>query len=128
MLLISFSTPYFDSECLKHIEIASINNVSYINKCEMLLNTKYNFPHSILTTSCTHSLEMMAMLLDIKEGDEVKSTGRIIEVGIISISNKPLYQVHLANAIQNNEITGMKENLSITAFINIQNFNVNWFP
>lgn len=71
MVLISFSTPYFDSECLKHIEIASINNVSYINKCEMLLNTKYNFPHSILTTSCTHSLEMMAMLLDIKEGDEV---------------------------------------------------------
>jgi len=69
--MISFSTPYFDSECLKHIEIASINNVSYINKCEMLLNIKYNFPHSILTTSCTHALEMMAMILNIGVGDEV---------------------------------------------------------
>ena len=69
--ILSFSTPYFDSECLKHIEIASTNNVSYINKCEVLLNTKYNFPHSILTTSCTHALEMMAMLLDISEGDEI---------------------------------------------------------
>ena len=80
MVLISFSTPYFDSECLKHIEIASINNVSYINKCEMLLNTKYNFPHSILTTSCTHSLEMMAMLLDIKEGDEVDRQKLVMDI------------------------------------------------
>ena len=46
-------------------------NTNYKQKCEDYINKKYNFAHSILTTSCTHSLEMMAMLLYIKEGDEV---------------------------------------------------------
>jgi dTDP-4-amino-4,6-dideoxygalactose transaminase len=40
-------------------------------KCEALLNEEFRAPRVFLTTSCTHSLEMSALLLDIKPGDEV---------------------------------------------------------
>lgn len=39
--------------------------------CESFLEKKYNFPKVFLTNSCTIALEMAAVLIDIKEGDEV---------------------------------------------------------
>ena len=69
--MINFSEPYYSKNCLKYIENGIINNVLYNKKCEDLLNKKYDFKHSILTTSCTHSLEMMAMILNIGYGDEI---------------------------------------------------------
>ena len=69
--MLKYNNSYFDKECLKNIEDHFKNNISYIKKCEDFLKKKYNFEHVILTTSCTHSLEMMAMILDIGNGDEV---------------------------------------------------------
>ncbi len=69
--MLPFSKPYYNKQCLEDIENASINDISYIDKCETFLTNKYKFPHCILTTSCTHALEMMAMILDIGIGDEV---------------------------------------------------------
>jgi dTDP-4-amino-4,6-dideoxygalactose transaminase len=43
----------------------------YTRKCQKLLETKLDVPRALLTTSCTHSLEMCALLLDIRPGDEV---------------------------------------------------------
>ena len=40
-------------------------------KCHQFFETKYGFKKTLLTTSCTNALEMAAILLDIKEGDEV---------------------------------------------------------
>ncbi len=43
----------------------------YNRACCELMENRFNSPHAYLTPSCTHSLEMAALLLDIKPGDEV---------------------------------------------------------
>ncbi len=43
----------------------------YTKQCENVITEIVNASASLLTTSCTHSLEMMAILLDLKPGDEV---------------------------------------------------------
>ena len=43
----------------------------FTKKCHALLEKELGVPKVLLTTSCTHALEMMAILLDIREGDEV---------------------------------------------------------
>ena len=44
---------------------------AFTKKCHALLEEALDVPKVLLTTSCTHALEMMAILLDIQEGDEV---------------------------------------------------------
>lgn len=43
----------------------------YTKQASTLLEQEFNAPKVLLTTSCTHALEMSALLLDIKPGDEV---------------------------------------------------------
>jgi dTDP-4-amino-4,6-dideoxygalactose transaminase len=43
----------------------------FTKKCQALLEKSLGIPKVLLTTSCTHALEMAAMLLDIQPGDEV---------------------------------------------------------
>lgn len=43
----------------------------YTAKCQELLQTELGVPRALLTTSCTHALELAALLLDIAPGDEV---------------------------------------------------------
>lgn len=43
----------------------------FTRKCHALLETLLGVPRVLLTTSCTHALEMAALLLDIRPGDEV---------------------------------------------------------
>jgi dTDP-4-amino-4,6-dideoxygalactose transaminase len=43
----------------------------YTRKCHDLLERTLGVPKVLLTTSCTHALEMAALLLDIQPGDEV---------------------------------------------------------
>ena len=43
----------------------------YTKKCHRLLEQVLGAPKVLLTTSCTHALEMAALLLDIQPGDEV---------------------------------------------------------
>ncbi len=40
-------------------------------KCQEWFEKRYNCKKTLLTPSCTHALEMAALLLEIKEGDEV---------------------------------------------------------
>lgn len=54
----------FDSE---HISGDGI----FTKKCSTLLEQELGVPKVLLTTSCTHALEMMPILLDFKPGDEV---------------------------------------------------------
>jgi dTDP-4-amino-4,6-dideoxygalactose transaminase len=44
---------------------------SFTKKCQGLLQEALGVPKVLLTTSCTHALEMAALLLDISPGDEV---------------------------------------------------------
>jgi len=43
----------------------------FTKKCHALLEQELGVPKVLLTTSCTHALEMSAILLDIQPGDEV---------------------------------------------------------
>jgi len=43
----------------------------FTKKCHQWFEEKLNCPKAFLTTSCTHALEMSAILLDIQAGDEV---------------------------------------------------------
>ena len=40
-------------------------------RCQALLEQHLGVPRVLLTTSCTHALELAALLLDVREGDEV---------------------------------------------------------
>ena len=44
---------------------------NFTKKCHQILEQTLNVPKALLTTSCTHALEMAALLLDIRPGDEV---------------------------------------------------------
>ncbi len=44
---------------------------AFTKKCSQLLEEKFKAKKVLMTTSCTHALEMAAILADIKEGDEV---------------------------------------------------------
>ncbi len=43
----------------------------YTRRCHAFLEQILGVPKALLTTSCTHALEMAALLLDIRQGDEV---------------------------------------------------------
>ena len=71
----------FNRPCLMGNEIEYICSViraghasgdgPYTKKCHALLEQALDVPKVLLTTSCTHALEMAALLLDIQPGDEV---------------------------------------------------------
>ena len=43
----------------------------FTKKCHAFLENELGIPKALLTTSCTHALEMAAILLEIQPGDEV---------------------------------------------------------
>uniref|UniRef100_A0A6C0AXA2 N-acetyltransferase domain-containing protein n=1 Tax=viral metagenome TaxID=1070528 RepID=A0A6C0AXA2_9ZZZZ len=74
--MIPYNCPYYHDSCIKNIKLTykygiQAGDGSFSKKCENILIEKYNFKKPLLVTSCTHALEMMAMLLNIKEGDEI---------------------------------------------------------
>jgi len=46
-------------------------NGAFTKKCQSFFEAKFGIKKTLLTTSCTDALEMAAILVDIKEGDEV---------------------------------------------------------
>jgi len=74
---IPFNKPSFTGKELEYIQDAILNkwHISgdgyYTKKCQELMEKKFSAKKVLLTTSCTHALEMAAMLLDLKEGDEI---------------------------------------------------------
>ena len=56
-------------------EALRINHLSgdgqFTKKCHALLEETLDVPKALLTTSCTHALDMSALLLELKDGDEV---------------------------------------------------------
>ena len=73
---IGFNKPYFtghETEYIRHAVASSkiSGDGMFTKKCHEFFEKRYNFPKVLLTTSCTDALEMAAILLDIKEGDEV---------------------------------------------------------
>lgn len=73
---IPFNKPYLSGSELEYIaDAVRSGKISgdgvYTKKCHRFFAERYNFKKCLLTTSCTDALEMAAILLDIKPGDEV---------------------------------------------------------
>jgi len=76
MLNIPFNKPHlagnehaYMAEAVRNGHISGDGN--FTRRCHIFLEQKLGIPRALLTTSCTHALEMAAILLDIQPGDEV---------------------------------------------------------
>jgi dTDP-4-amino-4,6-dideoxygalactose transaminase len=75
-MLVNFNEPHLSGNEYQYIADAVSSkmlagNGKYTQLCQNYFQEKYNFRKCLLTTSCTDALEMAAILLGIKEGDEV---------------------------------------------------------
>ena len=76
---IPFNRPFYSGKEFEFIQQAIQSwklsgDGMFTKKCHELLESTLGVPKALLTTSCTHALEMTALLLDIKPGDEVITT------------------------------------------------------
>lgn len=76
MIKIPFNKPFLTGKETEYITDAVRSGKisgdgAYTHKCQEFLEKKYGFRKCLLTTSCTDALEMSAILLDIRPGDEV---------------------------------------------------------
>jgi dTDP-4-amino-4,6-dideoxygalactose transaminase len=74
--MISFNKPYLTGNETSYIEDAVKSgkisgNGKYTKLCQSFFEDRYQIKKALLTTSCTDALEMAAILIDLKEGDEV---------------------------------------------------------
>jgi dTDP-4-amino-4,6-dideoxygalactose transaminase len=75
-LFVDFNKPVTVGRELEYIQQAIDNgHISgdgpFTKKCHAFLEGELGVPKALLTTSCTHALEMSALLLDVQPGDEV---------------------------------------------------------
>lgn len=73
---IPFNKPYLTGKETEYIEQAVKSgkisgNGMFTQKCQSFFESKYGIKKALLTTSCTDALEMAAILINIKKGDEV---------------------------------------------------------
>lgn len=73
---IPFNRPCFEgNEQIYMAQAVANGHISgdgpYTKECHAFLERELNIPKALLTTSCTHALELAALLLDIQPGDEV---------------------------------------------------------
>ncbi len=73
---IPFNRPFISGREFEFIQQAIDNwqisgDGTFTKRCHALLESELGIPRALLTTSCTHALEMVALLLEIKPGDEV---------------------------------------------------------
>lgn len=76
MRVIPFNRPFVPPAAYMYLQQAVANghlsgDGPFTHKCHQLLQELLSVPKVLLTTSCTHALEMSALLLDIQPGDEV---------------------------------------------------------
>src|SRR5690606_33130111 len=73
---VPFNKPYFTGRETAYIEQAVkwgklSGNGKFTQMCQQFFEDRYGFGQCFLTNSCTDALEMIALLLEIQEGDEV---------------------------------------------------------
>nr|MCR5507808.1 aminotransferase class I/II-fold pyridoxal phosphate-dependent enzyme [Lachnospiraceae bacterium] len=74
--MIRFNVPPFVGKETEYVKQAIdsmhiCGDGEFTKKCNEWIEQKTGTAKALLTTSCTHALEMAALLCDIKEGDEV---------------------------------------------------------
>jgi dTDP-4-amino-4,6-dideoxygalactose transaminase len=74
--LIPFNRPCVIGDEMRYVQDAAraghlAGDGAYTAKCHAFLEKTVGVPKALLTTSCTHALEMAALLLNVADGDEV---------------------------------------------------------
>ena len=74
--MIPFNKPYLSGKEITYIKDAierghTAGNGIYTQRCQSYFKKEFRAEKTLLTTSCTDALEMSAILLNIREGDEV---------------------------------------------------------
>ena len=74
--MIPFNKPYLSGKEIEYIRQAvESGKISgdgiFTKKCHKFFEERYGFQKTLLTTSCTDALEMAAILIDTKQGDEI---------------------------------------------------------
>ena len=74
--MIDFNIPPFTGKELEYMQQAIKNKKicgdgEFTKKCSRWMEEKFQANHVLLTTSCTHALEMASVLTQVKPGDEV---------------------------------------------------------
>ncbi len=74
--MIPFNKPYLTGKEMHYMYQAVYSgkvsgNGAYTQKCQKFFENRYGIKKALLTTSCTDALEMCALLMDLKPGDEV---------------------------------------------------------
>lgn len=75
--MINFNEPIFVEKGLENINEVIVKNKrlngdgEFTKKCSSWFEEKFHCPKVLMTTSCTHALEMAALLAGIEKGDEV---------------------------------------------------------
>ena len=74
--MIDFNRPAYVGRELEYIQDAVHRGMlcgdgEYTKRCSAWMEERFQVGHVMLTTSCTHALEMAAYLCDIQPGDEV---------------------------------------------------------
>jgi len=74
--MIPFNKPYLTGKEMHYMYQAVYSgkisgNGVYTQKCQKFFEQRYGIKKALLTTSCTDALEMCALLIDLKPGDEV---------------------------------------------------------
>lgn len=74
--MIPFNVPLHVEQEINNIRKAIENHKisgdgEFTKRCHKWFETNFKTKKALLTTSCTHALELSALLLDIKEGDEI---------------------------------------------------------
>ena len=73
--MIVYNKPYFNNNAINNILFSKnkgcLSGDGYFSKkCYNYFKKKWDF-YSLLTPSCTHAIEMMSILLELKEDDEI---------------------------------------------------------
>jgi dTDP-4-amino-4,6-dideoxygalactose transaminase len=76
MRQIPFNKPTIIGNELKYIQDAVLSgkisgNGNYTKMCQAFFRDRFRMEQTLLTTSCTDALEMAAILIDVKPGDEI---------------------------------------------------------
>ena len=96
--MIPFNKPYLSGKETEYISNAvKSGKISgdgiYTQACHQYFERRYGFNKALLTTSCTDALEMAAILLDLKPGDE------IIAPAFTFVSTVNAFELHGAKVI-----------------------------
>lgn len=74
--MIPFNKPFITQSEQKYLQQVIDNNKfcgdgDFTRKCNQWLENYFNINKALLTTSCTHALELTSLLMNIKENDEI---------------------------------------------------------